>query len=411
MVDLDLIDFNEWLSSYINFERKPETKMFRLDTMEKLCEALGHPEKSCPCFHVAGSKGKGTISADIAGILREAGYTTGVLASPHVSHFVERVGTGNKPFSQAIYDQAFSELKNVIEKLIKNGELDKELVSWFELTTAFAMLCFRAAKVDYAVYEVGMGGRLDATNIITPKACAFGPIELEHTKILGNTLTKIATEKAGIIKDGVPCVSVAQDPEVAKVFRKIAAEHDAKLEFIGKEGNYLEQDALVAKLVVQKVLPEISDEICERGVSKVSLPGRFEKISGVMGIPYILIDVAHTENSIRQVVDRMRKGNISGKLLFGCAEDKNVRGMAREILNSGIFSEIYLTKPGDFKRSNLNKMSAAFANQNIPVVADHDYKKFIQKVLHKASEDKTPLVVLGSFYLAGEVKKALAENY
>ncbi len=410
MVDLDLVDFNEWLSGYINFERKPETKMFRLSTMEKLCAALGHPEKESPCFHVAGSKGKGTISADIAGILREAGYTTGVLASPHVLHFVERVGTGDGPFSQEIYDQAFLELKTTVEKLITSGELDEELVSWFELTTAFAMLCFKIAKVDYTIYEVGMGGRLDATNIIMPKACAFGPIELEHTKVLGNTLAEIAAEKAGIIKERVPCISVPQAPEVATVFEKVAADHNAELTFITEKGNYLEQDALVAKLAVQKVLPEISDETCERGISKVSLPGRFEKISGEMGIPYILIDVAHTENSIRQVISRMQQEKISGELLFGCAEDKNVEGMAREILGSGLFSKIYLTRPSDFKESDIDKMQAVFKNQNTPVMADPDYKNFIQKVLHKASQNKTPLIVLGSFYLAGEVKKALAEN-
>ena len=129
-----------------------------------------------------------------------------------------------------------------------------------------------------------------------------------------------------------------------------------------------------------------------------------------MGIPYILIDVAHTENSIRQVISRMQQEKISGELLFGCAEDKNVEGMAREILGSGLFSKIYLTRPSDFKESDIDKMQAAFKNQNTPVVADPDYKKFIQKVLHKASQNKTPLIVLGSFYLAGEVKKALAEN-
>ena len=409
--DLDLVEFNEWLEGYINFERKPETRMFRLETIQILCEALRHPEKACPCFHVAGSKGKGTISANIAAILREAGYKTGVLMSPHVSHFVERVGTGEKPFVQEIYDQAFRELKTAVEKLIAGKVLTKDNVSWFELTTTFAMLCFRAAKVDFAVFEVGMGGRLDATNIIEPLACAFGPIELEHTKILGNNLEDIALEKAGIIKTHVPCVSSPQKEVVKKVLEKVAEEHDAEIVFVRDEGDYLTQDARIAQIAVQKVLPEISDEICARGAEKVNLPGRFEKILGVLDIPYILIDVAHTENSVEKVLARMKIEGVEGKLLFGCGKDKNVEAMARKISESEIFSEIFLTKHGDFKKSDLEKMHETFVKYagKTTIVADQNYRAFIPEVLENMSNEKCPLIVLGSFYLAGEVKKIIGK--
>ena len=413
-LDLDLVEFNRWVDGYVNFKQRENTRAFRLETMQILAEALGHPERSCPCFHVTGSKGKGTISAFIAGILREAGYSTGVLASPHVLHFTERVGTGAGPFTQEVYDAAFLELRTAVEKLIADGALKKERVGWFELTTMFAMLCFKEAGVDYAIYEVGMGGRLDATNIVEPAACAFGPVELEHTRFLGNTLTEITLEKAGIMKPGVPCVSAPQADEVRAVLKETAKKQGAKITFAEVLGDYVKQDAAVAKMAVLKVLPEISDEVMVRGISKVSLPGRFEKITGVLDIPYILIDVAHTENSVRQVVNRMRQEKIAGKLLFGCAIEKNIAAMAKEILAAPIFSEIYLTKPGDFKKSDINKMRSAFLENNsngVPITADPDYKKVIQKVIEKASADKEPVVVLGSFYLAGEVKKWLAENY
>ena len=413
-LDLDLVEFNRWVDGYVNFKQRENTRAFRLETMQILAEALGHPERSCPCFHVTGSKGKGTISAFIAGILREAGYSTGVLASPHVLHFTERVGTGAGPFTQEVYDAAFLELRTAVEKLIADGALKKERVGWFELTTMFAMLCFKEAGVDYAIYEVGMGGRLDATNIVEPAACAFGPVELEHTRFLGNTLTEITLEKAGIMKPGVPCVSAPQADEVRAVLKETAKKQGAKITFAEVLGDYVKQDAAVAKMAVLKVLPEISDEVMVRGISKVSLPGRFEKITGVLDIPYILIDVAHTKNSIKQVVSRMRREQISGKLLFGCAVGKDVTAMAKEILTAPIFSEIYLTKPGDFKKSDIDEIRSAFLKNNsngVPITADPDYKKVIQKVIEKASADKEPVVVLGSFYLAGEVKKWLAENY
>ena len=154
-VDLDLVELNEWRLGFLNFETQPNWELLKLATMEKLCDKFGHPEKFCPCFHVAGSKGKGTISANIAGILRAAGYKTGVYASPHVLYYTERVGTGAEPFAQEIYDVAFRELKKGIEEILVSGELAKGDVSWFELSTMFAMLCFREAGVDYAVYEVG----------------------------------------------------------------------------------------------------------------------------------------------------------------------------------------------------------------------------------------------------------------
>ena len=409
-IDLDLTQLNNWLSSFINFKRRPEDSLLNLQTTRIICEKLGHPEKYCPCFHVTGSKGKGTISANIASALTEAGFKTGVHASPHVLHFVERTSTGREPFSMDVYDKAFGELKSGVEELIQNDIILKNNITWHELTTIFSMLCFRIAKVDYAVFEVGMGGRLDPTNVITPLCSVFGPIELEHTKFLGDTLEKIATEKAGIIKPKIPAVSVWQKPCVRETLEKIAIKNETNVEFVPFLENYLEQDAAVAKLALERSGIDLTETQIENGISKVKLPGRYEMIKSVPNypnIPYLLIDVAHTENSMAQVCKRIVEERLSGNLIFGCALGKNVNSMARIITGTGVFKNIYVTKPGDFKKSSLSQMEQAFDDTKVQYKSNEDFKSIIKQALKDANDTKTPLFVLGSFYLAGEVKKIL----
>ena len=403
-MDLDLVELNRWLEGFMNFERLPNKSMLKLETMRVLCDEFGRPERSCPCFHVAGSKGKGTIAATTAAMLTEAGYKVGVYASPHVRHFTERVSLNGKPFAAEIYDAAFAELRAGIERIVAEGKLKRAVITWYELVTVFAMLCFRKAEVDYAVYEVGMGGRLDATNVVQPDCVMMGLIELEHTKYLGDTLEKIATEKAGVFKKGVPVVSVMQDAKVMKVFQKFATEKGIEVTYVSK-GAYYEEDVWVAKEAMKKVVPEISEEMLDVAVGKVYLPGRYEWVRNV------LIDGAHTVKSIEAVLARMKADGVTGDLLFGCAADKNVERMAEEIVHSGMFRKIYLTRPGDFKKADLERMVRAFTAaelkelRNDTICVDGDYKRLISEAIREA-EGRT-LVVLGSFYLAGEAKKTL----
>ena len=409
-IDLDLTQLNNWLGGFINFKRRPEDSLLNLQTTRIICEKLGHPEKYCPCFHVTGSKGKGTISANIASALTEAGFKTGVHASPHVLHFVERTSTGREPFSMEVYDKAFGELKSGVEELIQNDIILKNHITWHELTTIFSMLCFRIAKVDYAVFEVGMGGRLDPTNVVTPLCSVFGPIELEHTKFLGDTLEKIAIEKAGIIKPKIPAASVWQKPCVRETLEKMAIKNETSVKFVPFLENYLEQDTAVAKLALERSGINLTETQIENGISKVKLPGRYEIIKSVPNypnIPYLLIDVAHTENSMAQVCKRIVEERLSGNLIFGCALGKNVSSMAQIITGTGVFKNIYVTKPGDFKKSSLSQMEQAFDDTKVQYKSNEDFKSIIKQALKDANDTKTPLFVLGSFYLAGEVKKIL----
>ncbi len=442
--------FQEWLDSYLNFEKLPKKNIFWLDTMNYLCNRFDHPEQNAPSFHVAGSKGKGSTSVMIASILCEDGYNTGLYTSPHILDFIERIQSASGPFDEKVYESAVKKIMAGIDAIIPESLPGKRPITWFELVTLFAFLTFKIAKTDYNVFEVGLGGRLDATNVITPKICCINLIEKEHTEYLGDTLEQIACEKGGIIKRCVPVVVSHQRSEVRKVIESIAQDKNAPVifiddiiddinyEYIHTEsetgmkikissklfsrpinttlkllGEYQAYNAALAAVTVKKALPGISEEIIEKGLAKASLPGRFELIKKVKqypDIPCVVLDGAHTVNSVSYTIDTYKKlfGQY-GKtnLLFACAADKDSDDIAP--LFEGMFENVFLTKPGDVKISDITKLTQSFDKVNIKYLCDSDYKKQIEKAFKAANDNKKPLLITGSFYLIAEVKKILSE--
>lgn len=471
--DTSLKFFTDWIDSYLNFEKTPKKNIFWLDTMKFLCEKLNHPEKCCPCFHVAGSKGKGSISAMIAGILEERGLRTGVYTSPHLLDFKERVGYLNRPFEFEVYKQSAQELISLVQSIPIEEFPAQRPVTWFELVTLFAMLCFRNAHVDFAVWEVGLGGRLDATNVVEPLCTCIGPIELEHTEYLGDTIEKIAAEKGGIIKKSIPVVCASQTKEAEKVLKNIANSQNAPFIQVNKSvhisdsvykirqdffnsiknntinnlpmitldavisSKFFKKDlrvslqmlsdvqienAAIAAIAVKQVLPDIDDTVIEKGLSKVSLPARFEitVCKDYSDIPFIVMDGAHTVNSIRitmntyrEIVKAFNKDlNVSLQkpmLLFACAADKDVEDIAIYLKNE--YCNIILTRPGNTKQSDINRAKNAFDNKNITCTVQEDYKKAIEDAFAYANRMKVPLMITGSFYLVAEVKDYLRNLY
>ena len=220
-----------WLGAYLNFEKLPQKNIFWLDTMQFFCRRFGEPQDCAPAFHVAGSKGKGSVATFIASILEASGFSAGLYTSPHIIDFAERITRCHRFFDEGVYDRAVDEIMGGISR-ISPGELPgNRPVTWFELVTLFAFLVFRQANVDFSVFEVGLGGRLDATNVISPRLCVITPIELEHTEFLGDTVEKIAAEKGGIIKERVPVVVSGQKDSVRAVFERIAKEKNAPIYF------------------------------------------------------------------------------------------------------------------------------------------------------------------------------------
>lgn len=404
-MEQNLESLTSWLEQ---FNESTTTREERFLMMQKLCEEFGHPENQIPCFHVVGSKGKGTITHSIAQILKSQGYKVGIYTSPHVSYFTERVRSADGPFPKHIYDQAEKELKEGIEKFGKN-----EYVTWKSLVNIYTTLCFRIAKVDFAVYEAGLGGLNDSTNVIKPKAVAVGPIELEHTKTLGNTLEEIAREKAGTFKEGIPIFSAPQSEIVKNIFTEEAIKKHTKVEYVS--GNdYLDTDVKIAISTVKSVFTNMKIDVNSVKES-VRLPGRYEIIKDInnyKNIPFLLLDVAHTPSSIKAVLDRMAEEGINGNLLFGCAKDKNSEEMARIITESALFNHFYLTRPGDHKKSNLGQIEEDFKKAGVSqFVSDMDFENVILKALQDSNNSRTPLIVLGSFYLVGEVAKIISSKF
>ncbi|MDY2844298.1 MAG: Mur ligase family protein [Treponema sp.] len=364
-----IINFEKWLDSYLNFEKTPKKNIFWLETMNFFCSKFKNPENAERCFHVAGSKGKGSVSMFIASILKEAGFNAGLYTSPHILDFLERVSLAGDKFSNGIYEKAADELMRTVEA-VKEEELPGGRgITWFELVTIFAFLVFRQAKTDFAVYEVGLGGRLDSTNVVNPVCACIGPIELEHTEFLGDTVEKIAAEKGGIIKPASKVVIAKQVPSVRKVFEEIAKERNAEVFFVDDEiknlqfkiekislsvaesareakenarnknhpvmsvsfeskyfsrpvhaklkmlGKFQAQNAALAALAVKISLPEISEETIENGLSNAVLPARFEVVpspENYENIPYLVLDGAHTVNSETFTMETMRETGLLG---------------------------------------------------------------------------------------------------
>ena len=436
--------FQDWLDDYLNFENNPKKDIFWLDTIDFLCKRFDNPQDFAPCIHVAGSKGKGSVSRMIACVLEEAGYNVGLYSSPHITDFRERISKPTEFFDESIYEAAVKEIMPNIDSII-NLPADRP-ITWFELVTLYAFLCFRKANVDWSVFEVGMGGRLDATNVIRPKLCCITGIELEHTEFLGDTLEKIAAEKAGIIKNCTPVVIARQQTENVKIIlREKAFTRHAPCYFVDeiiKKATYcfneqdknmclmLESDifnrpiktklsmlgkcqvlnAAQAAIAVKKILPNLDEAIIERGLAKAKLPGRFEiidNVPGYPGIPHLILDGAHTLNSIKLTLETLGRMYDDKKvnLLFACAADKDIKDISLQFKYR--FDHVYVTKPGDKKQSNINAEIEAFKKAQIDFTADADYKKMIQKAFAESSESGAILLVTGSFYLVAEVRKLM----
>ncbi|MDR1429363.1 MAG: bifunctional folylpolyglutamate synthase/dihydrofolate synthase [Spirochaetaceae bacterium] len=433
-----------WLSGFINFERGQSGKSFRLDRMRALAEEAGHPETCAPVIHIAGSKGKGSVTAMASSILEEAGYKTARYTSPHLLDYRERVTLGGDFFPEDLYLAAAGELRDILAKARKHGFFDSgssiggEEPTFFELLTLYFFLCARCSECDAMVVETGLGGRLDATNIVNPSVSVISSIELEHTEFLGSTLASIAGEKGGIIKEGRPLVLAPQDEEALAVFRRLCREKKSPLAYLPEAarigdisisrtgtcftlnldgspyrlelplvGRIQAQNAALAILAVREAFPGISMDIIARGLTQAALSGRFERVHND---PPLVIDGAHTPQSARLAVESFTGLYGSGGiLLFGSVEGKNAAGMAEALLP--FFSRIIITTPGDFKASKpdeLFKLFRELAGQDRDITLITSTGEAVIRALALGREQKLPILGTGSFYLAAEIKKAMS---
>jgi dihydrofolate synthase/folylpolyglutamate synthase len=428
-----------WIESFTNLERSGavfSARAYQLERMRRLSERLGSPQDGFRSFHVAGSKGKGSTAALLAWSLQAAGLRTGLYTSPHVESYLERYAVLEEGASDSC-PQLLVELGACLREGIDAlpGEFLEELgrPTTFELLTLLAFELFRESRCRAAVLETGIGGRLDATNVVTPELCLLTPIEKEHTDVLGETLEEIAREKGGIIKPGVPVYSAPQAPAAREVLRGIAADRGSPIAFLDEElaelssrytpegtelavrfrgeperryrlaliGDYQAENAALVDLAARRTLG-LPGEALERGFLAARLPARLELLRSR---PPVVLDGGHTPRSVERVLAVFRTlfGG-QGVLLFGAARGKKIAEMAA--LLAPAFERIVITTPGTFKESDPAEAHRLFRALAPAARLEPDTGAALELAL-ELTEARRPLLVLGSFYLAGEVRRRL----
>jgi dihydrofolate synthase/folylpolyglutamate synthase len=360
----------DYLYSFVDYSLKHSSELakaeFNLDRMFALMEELGNPHEKYPIIHVAGTKGKGSVSALCAAGLQAAGYKVGLYTSPHLLDYVERIRINNEPISHLQLIELVEQVKDAVARIPK--------LTTFEITTAIGFLAFAKNGVNAAVIEVGLGGRLDATNIVFPKVSVITSLSYDHMAVLGDTLAKIAREKAGIIKAGVPVVSAPQTEEALEVLERVAKERNCPFVLVGKDvkferlissldgqslalalsgglrrasvetrsrsvrieltipllGSHQIENAALAYTALKTSGVPISDQAIQKGFSEVKWRARFEV---VLRDPPVIFDSAHNQDSFVKLRNTLEEHFPGGMvtLIFGASEDKNIPGMFAEM--------------------------------------------------------------------------------
>jgi dihydrofolate synthase / folylpolyglutamate synthase len=397
-----------------------------LDNIKNFLSQIGNPYKDLKTFHIAGSNGKGSTSSFLASILMEYNYKVGLYTSPHFVRFNERI----KINGEEIPDEYISSFMNKYDPLI-----DELQLTFFEVTTAMAFEYFKANKVDYAVIETGLGGRLDATNVITPMASIITSISLEHTKILGNSIEEIAAEKGGIIKKGIPVFIGKLPPKALDVIEKKCLKTGSELfkiiEYINEKkhsfelytdeleldvwtmplkGGYQKYNAALAGLVITKIFDESDSNIIERGIKDVikntGIQGRYEFYNIN---PDIIFDSAHNPEGIKNFLSEFAKdrAKYSRKaVLFGAMRDKAVEDMLAMLWE--YFDEIHITTINYERASTIDELKTIADKMGLNVFVEENPVEYITGFEKK--EVKSVLVVLGSMYILGEIKTQLGHK-
>jgi len=411
---------------------------YDLRRMELLLESVGNPHRGRRTVHITGTKGKGSTAAMISSVLTAAKYRTGLFTSPHLHSWRERITLNGR----CITKRNFAGIAGSLEPLVRsiNSEARFGKLTTFEVLTAMAFLYFAVKNATYQVIEVGMGGRLDATNVVNPDVCIITSISLDHTQILGETLGQITSEKAGIIKPGCTVISAPQARDVEAVIEQKCRESKAPLIQAGKDitwqrtgggpwgqtfvlsgvagdydlsipllGEYQLENAALAVSALKTLAQrgaDINDTDIAKGLRNVKWPARFQILKSS---PLVIADGAHNPYSIKLVVQSIGKFFSYQKavVIFGSSADKDIRGMAQEL--SGFAHRIILTQTHHPRAATAGHLEWIFKEAGVPATKEPDPDKAVVDALSKA--DKEDLILItGSLFLSAEAGTILLKR-
>lgn len=390
---------------------------FGLDNIRLLLARLGHPDRAFRSIHIAGTNGKGSVTAMVDAVLRRAGHRCARYTSPHLIDLSERFVVDGRPVEVSELRQAAENVQGAIEAALADGTLPAK-PTFFEATTAMAFDIFCRARVEFAVIEVGLGGRLDSTNVIDPVVTAITSIDFDHQKYLGDTLAEIAREKAGIIKKGVPVVVGDMVPEAFDVIARIARERGAELiradapgrEYgnirLGLRGAHQAANARVAMRVLEtleRLGVTIGPAAIVDGLTNVTWPGRLEHRSAPDG-GEIILDAAHNPAGAAALASYLRTlGGAKPTLVFAAMRDKDVAGMLKVLLPT--IAGVIVTRPSNPRAADPDELASRIRaiDSALPV----DIVTPPAAAVAEAMRRSRRIVVAGSIFLLGDVMQEL----
>jgi len=404
-----------------------------LDNMRAMLTSLSQPEKNFPSIHVAGTNGKGSVSAMLERIFRLNGFKTGLYTSPHLVDVRERIRLNGRMIPEKTFCHLLLDIKKREKKLKKTGEVSGSL-TFFEILTLCAFNYFSQEAVDLAVLEVGMGGRFDATNVVRPEVSVITSISYDHQQYLGKTIAEIATEKAGVIKRGVPCLAGVRNQTVLRVIKKKCLEVGSPvIEVFGKgrkltykqikdgyiftyetpgasyhfkpslPGLHQGENAAIA-LATAEVMQELGYQIKKdrmlEALETVIWPGRLEIISRT---PLVILDGGHNEDGARVISDYIKKSVAQPVILvFAIMKDKDVKKVGSRLFP--LASRIILTRPSLDRAACPEDIARQLPEFSPRFFLEEDVASALRLAL-TLSEGKVPVIVVGSLYLVGEAKR------
>lgn len=420
-----------------------------LNNIRRILTALGNPETSFRSIHIAGTNGKGSVAAMTASILKSHGLKTGLFTSPHLISFTERIRIDGIEITAHEVAALTEEIKYCIAE-IKNNLSDDFIPTFFEVVTAMAFLYFKRNNIDWAVIETGMGGRLDATNVITPEVAVITKISYDHKEFLGNTIKDIALEKAGIIKNKIPIVSTIQEKETEDIIRRTAEEKNAPLFMYGKDFKSVLKSADIKGIVFDYYAVANPDYNSEFSNLFVPLAGEFQVLNASIALtamtqalannfnvsaaidglaavqwhgrleivnnnPLIMIDGAHNPDAAKTLSDFIKKHLVNYKiiLIMGMMADKDIQGIMQPLLP--LASEIIFTTPNYGRAASQGRLAEIASNMGYNSKTSTSVKEAIETAKDISSSCNSRninqlILITGSFYTIGEAMEALGKK-